>query len=274
MQTSTSNILDKKYSKLILQISPQEVSFCIVNTLNNNIETFGNYELKNAHSFAEAENKAINFIKKTQILQNGFDDVFVLHNNHLNTFVPRVLFDENSLGSYLQYNVKVFENDFITYDEISNYEMNNVYIPDVTINNALIDLYGNFNYKHSSTILVKKILDLCKNIDEPQVYVHFQDHNFQLIAIKNQKLLLYNTFEYVTKEDFIYYLLFTAEQLQLNPETFQLKLFGKISKENDLYQIAYKYVRNVHLFFEHNDLDKNISQENYLQHFILIHACE
>ena len=94
------------------------------------------------------------------------------------------------------------------------------------------------------------------------------------MAIANQKLLLYNTFEYQTKEDFIYYLLFTAEQLQLNPEIFQLKLFGKISKENELYQIAYKYIRNVSLFFEHNDLDKNISQENYLQHFILIHACE
>jgi hypothetical protein len=274
MHTSSTNILDKKYTKLVLQISLSEISFCIVDTLTDKIETFGDFPLDKSANFTEIENTILDFIKNTPLLQSGFDNVVVLYNNSLNTFVPQVLFDENYLGSYLQYNVKVFDNDFITYDEIANYEMNNVYIPYANINNALIDLYGNFNYKHSYSILVKKLLDLSKNIDETQVFVHCQKDNFQLVAIKNQKLLLFNSFEYKTKEDFIYYLLFTIEQLQLNPETLQLKVFGNITKESAIYQIAYKYIRNISLFFEHNDLDRKISQQNYLQHFILIHGCE
>jgi hypothetical protein len=274
MHTSSTNILDKKYTKLVLQISLSEISFCIVDTLTNKIETFGDFPLDKSANFTEIENTIFDFIKNTPLLQSGFDNVVVLYNNSLNTFVPQVLFDENYLGSYLQYNVKVFDNDFITYDEIANYEMNNVYIPYANINNALIDLYGNFNYKHSYSVLVKKLLDLSKNIDETQVFVHCQKDNFQLVAIKNQKLLLFNSFEYKTKEDFIYYLLFTIEQLQLNPETLQLKVFGNITKESAIYQIAYKYIRNISLFFEHNDLDRKISQQNYLQHFILIHGCE
>lgn len=274
MHTSSTNILDKKYTKLILQISLSEISFCIVDTLTDKIETFGDYPLDKLANFNEIENKILDFIKSTPILQSTFDNVVVLYNNSLNTFVPQVLFDEEYLGSYLQYNVKVFDNDFITYDEIANYEMNNVYIPYMNINNALIDIYGNFNYRHSFSILVKKLLDLSKNKEEPQVYVHCQKDNFQLVAVKNQKLVLFNSFEYKTKEDFIYHLLFAVEQLQLNPETLQLKIFGNVSKESDIYQIAYKYVRNVSLFFEHNDLELKISQQNYLQHFILIHGCE
>ena len=274
MHTSSTNILDKKYSRLILQISLSEISFCIVDTLTDKIETFGDYPLSQSTNLMEIENSIIDFIKNTPILQFDFDNVTVLYNNNLNTFVPQVLFDEDYLGSYLQYNVKVFENDFIAYDEITNYEMNNVYIPYANINNALIDIYGNFDYKHSFSILVKKLLDLNKNNDEPQVYIHCQNGNFQLIALKNQRLVLFNTFEYKTKEDFIYYLLFTVEQLQLNPETLQLKLLGNISKESEIYKIAYKYIRNVSLFFEHNDLERKISQQNYLQHFILIHGCE
>jgi hypothetical protein len=115
---------------------------------------------------------------------------------------------------------------------------------------------------------------LSKNNDGPQMFVHCQQDNFQLIAVKNQKLLLFNSFEFKTKEDFIYYLLFTAEQLQLNPESFQLKLFGNITKESEIYQIAYKYVRNVSLFIENINLEAAISQEDYLKNFILIHACE
>ena len=146
--------------------------------------------------------------------------------------------------------------------------------PYVNINNFLIDRFGSFNYKHSFTILVKKVLEFSKNIDETQLYVHIQTDNFQIIAAKNQKLLLFNTFDYKTEEDFIYYLLFVAEQLNLNPETVQLKFFGTVSKESNLYQIAYKYIRNVSLFFDYNNIDNKISQQEYLQNFIPIHACE
>lgn len=274
MVTSSPTILDKKYIRLILQISLSEISFCIINTLSNTFETIGNFSLAKSTNLTEIEEEIINFIKKTPILQSKFDSVLVLHNNNLTSFVPQVMFDEQYLASYLQYNIKVFETDFITYDEIANYEMNCAYIPYVNINNSLIDCYGSFNYKHSYSILVKKILDLSKNNDEPQVFVHIEKLYFQIIVVKNQKLLLFNTFEYKTKEDFIYYILFTLEQLQLNPETIPVKMLGNITKESEVYQMAYKYVRNVSLFFENNDLENKISQQDYLQNFILIHACE
>jgi len=41
--------------------------------------------------------------------------------------------------------------------------------------------------------------------------------------------------------------LFTAEQLKLNPEKFELVLLGKVQKSDDLYNIAYTYIRNVSL---------------------------
>jgi hypothetical protein len=48
----------------------------------------------------------------------------------------------------------------------------------------------------------------------------FQSRSFEIIVIQNQQLLLFNSFEYLTPEDFIYYVLFTAEQLNINPENF------------------------------------------------------
>lgn len=274
MLTSSPTILDKKYVKLVLQISLQEVSFSIVDTLTGKPITFGKYQLESGTNLNDIEHSIINFVKNTPLLQSSFDQVLVLHNNTLNTFVPKAFFDESHLANYLQYNVKVFESDFLTFDEIKNYEMNNVYIPYVNINNALLDVYGNFNYTHSFSILVKKLLDLSKNIDETQVFVHCQAINFQLVVIKNQKLILFNSFDYKAKEDFIYHLLFTVEQLQLNPETLVLKFLGDISKESPLYQIAYTYIRNVSLYFDHNNLEDNITQQDYLQHFILRYGCE
>ena len=71
--------------------------------------------------------------------------------------------------------------------------------------------------------------------------------------------------------DFIYYILFVAEQLQLNPEQFSLELLGDITEESALFLIAYKYIRNTKLmdvnFFLHPFLD---SEKRH--HFILLHS--
>jgi hypothetical protein len=274
MSTAAATILEKSYRNLVLQISLTHISFCIKDTLRNKIETPVLFPLNNNSNPSEIESSLSKILNETPALQNSFDHVLVLHNNNLLTFVPNVFFDEQYMSSYLQYNIKIFPSDFFTSDVVTNHEMNTVYVPYVNINNLLIDRFGNFDYKHAFTILVKKVLDSCKNIDEPQLYVHCQVDNFQIIAVKNQRLLLFNTFEYKNEDDFIYYILFTAEQLNMNPETFQLKLFGQIYIGNDLYNIAYKYIRNVTLFFDNNNLENAIPQRDYLENFILIHSCE
>ena len=274
MSSGNATILEKKYKNLVLQVSLTEASFCIKDTLNNKIETIRSFSFDKISNSTEIEESLQKIFNETPELNTTFDEITVLHNNNLLTFVPSVLFDEQYSGSYLQYNTKVFESDFFASDLVSTNDMVTVYIPYVNINNFLIDRFGSFNYKHSFTILVKKIVEFSKNIDEPQLYVHIQSANFQVIAVRNQKLLLFNTFDYKTEEDFIYYLLFVAEQLNLNPETIQVKLLGTISKESNLYKITYKYIRNVSLFFDYNNLENNISQQEYLQNFIPLHACE
>jgi len=105
------------------------------------------------------------------------------------------------------------------------------------------------------------------------MYAVISKTHFEIIVINSGQLLFYNTFEYTTKEDFIYYLLFTAEQLQLNPEEFKLTLIGNLTANSELYKIAYTYVRNVTLF----DVNKNYNLENGVQeeclsNFVLINS--
>ena len=103
------------------------------------------------------------------------------------------------------------------------------------------------------------------------MFVHVSDTHFEIVVIQNQKLELYNSFEYKTPEDFIYYILFTAEQLHLNPESFKLELLGKIDTESPLYTIAYKYVRNVAMM-DYSSVFNSLSEAQKREHFILINS--
>ena len=267
------SIIEKKYKKLALQVSLTGLSFCCFDTLNKKILSYNEVHFDTFHKATKIEELFADAFSDFPELKDTYDEIVVIHNNTLSTFVPTALFDENFLGSYLQYNTKVFETDFFAFDEINNYQMNTVYIPYVNINNFFIDQFGSFDYKHANSILVSKLLDASKNNDNKKMIVHFNPGHFEIIVIQNQKLLLFNSFEYKTPEDFIYYLLFAAEQLNMNPESFQLELLGAISEEDDFYKIAFKYIGNVS-FFNVTDLQKSnsFSTAQNQQHFILFNS--
>ena len=267
------SITEKKYKKLALQVSLTGLSFCCFDTLNKKILSHNEVHFDTFHKATKIEELFADAFSDFPELKDTYDEIVVIHNNTLSTFVPTALFDENYLGSYLQYNTKVFETDFFAYDTIANYEMNTVYIPYVNINNFFIDQFGSFDYKHANSILVTKILEASKNNDNKKMVVHFNTGHFEIIVVQNQQLLLFNSFEYATPEDFLYYILFTAEQLSLNPENFPLEIMGNINEESPYYQLAYQYIRNISLF-DASSLQRSNSFSEAInrQHFILFNS--
>ena len=83
---------------------------------------------------------------------------------------------------------------------------------------------------------------------EPTCYVHITDRQMEITVISQRKLVLYNIFDFGTKEDFIYYLLFTLEQLKFDTDIIKLKLFGRIEEGDYIYNICHEYVKNISIF--------------------------
>lgn len=265
----STNITDKTYKKLTIQVSLNGLSFCVFDTLSGKPIVLKKIHFNSFERSAKIEDLFAKVVLDNEELKDKYDETIVLHSNNLSTFVPKALFDEEFLGSYLQYNTKVFETDFFVFDAIEKYEMNNIYIPYVNMNNFFIDQFGSFDYKHSNSILVSKLLDLSKNKEERKMFVHVNESHFEIIVVQNQKLQLFNSFDYKTPEDFIYYILFTAEQLQLNPENFKLELLGSISEADEFYKIAYKYIRNT-ILFDVSDFKNQFTENENREHFTLL----
>lgn len=269
--SQNTSVIDKTYKKLTVQVSLNGLSFACFDSLTNTVFALQNIAIESFPINTPIENLFADAFKNYPELKANYDEIVIVHSNNLCTFVPTALFDEEYLGSYLQFNTKVFETDFFTFDALENYEMNNVYIPYVNMNNYFIDQFGSFEYKHANSILVHKLLDFSKNNEEQKLFVHVSESHFEIIVVQNQKLQFFNSFDYKTPEDFIYYILFTAEQLHLNPESFKLELLGTIAEGDSLFSIAYKYVRNISLY-DVTTLSNTFSQAENRQHFILLHS--
>jgi hypothetical protein len=234
--------MEKNFNKLIVQVSLQKFSFVVKDYLSHEVSFFASEAINTDKSLEEQLDHIFN---KYSILTEQYDEIIVLHDSSLNTFVPKAIFSEESMGSYLQYNTKVFATDFFAYDELELYDMNNVYLPFININNFLLDKLGTFTYQNINTELVSQVLNLSKETAETQVYTYIQKSHFEIVVAKAGKLLLFNSFDYNTVQDFIYYILFTFEQLQLDPERTPLYLLGCIEEEDELYKQAYTFVRHI-----------------------------
>ncbi|MDO9275197.1 MAG: DUF3822 family protein [Lutibacter sp.] len=247
------DFLNLEDNYLSIQLSLDGFSFCVYNIAQDKIGVFAIYEFENSTGSPFKQLACVKeLFSQEELLQLNYKTVFVTHFNNLVTQVPQPLFNKNSLPQYLQYTVKVLENDFIAYDELCNSEILNVYIPFVNINNFLLDTYETFVYKHSSTVLIENLLSQYKNLEGSFCFVNVTGKHFEMVVIKNKKLEFFNFFSFGTKEDFIYYILFTAEQLNLNPEEFELILMGDIERESELYAILYQYIRNIKFYVPNN----------------------
>lgn len=258
------------FQKLYLQVSLQQFSYCIKNQVNNQVVHFKTFGLD---PFKTIEQHLDLFFDKEEALQLGFNDVLVLHNNNLNTFVPTSLFDSTALGSYLQYNTKVFPTDYFDYDSLTQAQMENIYVPYVVFNNYFLDKFGSFDFQHIHTNLVQHFINKSVNNGIKDFFVHVAQNHFEIIIIQNKKLLFFNSCEYHTKEDFIYYILFVFEQLQLNTQEQLVQLVGIIDETSDLYQIVYRFIRKIQLIpLQTLAQTLSVTNEQLQQHYILLQA--
>ncbi len=239
--------------RLSIQISLNGFSFCIINCDTNFIEKIEVSSFKAKFSPEQTLQALTREFDNNPLLQSDFKKIEVIYDNDLYGFVPKALFDPSNQKEYLRYAIKTLATDFITHDSIKQYDLINVYVPYANINNYIFERFGSFEYYHATTLLVEQLLQKEKNNDKPTVFVYVNTTNFHLIAVQNGTLKICNTFVHETAEDFLYYLMFTAEQLQLNPEDFSLYVLGTIDTEHPYYKIAYKYIRNIQLLNDVNN---------------------
>ncbi|MEG9326316.1 DUF3822 family protein [Salinimicrobium catena] len=232
--------------KLSIQVSLNGLSFCALSSPEKKIIFFKEISFPRKLNPSGVLQQIEKLYYEEEFLKDGDFDVIVQYSNELYTLVPQKFFDEKNASDYLKFNTRILETDYVAHDLIEPPGIVNVYIPYTNINNFFFEKYGEFEYRHCITTLAENFIKESTSEDQKtKVFVNCYPRGYDIVVVKKGQLLLTNSFTCHTKEDFIYYLLFTAEQLELDPNEFELILVGKITANSDYYQIAYRYIRNI-----------------------------
>lgn len=269
VQTINNTTEDTTYI-LSIQVSLNGLSFCVA-TGREEITVVEHQDFGMLCTPGQVLDKIKQLLDQHPALDRDFSTIEVLYHNDLYTLVPKAVFNEDLLQEYLQYNVQLLETDFVAFDELTTQDMVTVYVPYTNINNFFFEYFGSFTYKHTTTVLLENILRQQKHSDSITLFANMHKRFFDLIIVNKGKLQLANTYRHDCKEDFLYYLMFAAEQLGLNPEEFSLAFIGDITEESEYIALAYQYIRNVRFGNRNTTAEINTHQAVLAhQHFALL----
>ncbi len=238
---------------LVVHLWNKGLQFAVYNKEKNKyigLEAFNFKDIDNVGLLPSFLGKILNH---RQSFAFPYESVYFLYENRFSTLIPQPLYNEENKNLYLGFNQPFQENSRIISDVLKNNEAVNVYyIPNMVVEKVK-DFWPNVRILHFSTALIETLsINFRNKSDRNTLFVNLRPDCFDIVHFKDNKLSYHNTFEFITKEDFIYFLLITIDQLGLNPEDASVILSGNIDKTDDRYKMVNQYIKN-YSFINRND---------------------
>lgn len=224
-----------------IRLNADGLSFSLLDKEKNTFLGIREYTFNKIDNPKGLSGKVKELVDTDSILSESFDSSSVSIDIGVNTLIPQAFQSDESDESLLNFIQPTLSTEDLGNDFIRSVEAHNLYpLPSFQLPPSFGDIQV-----HSSTVFIDAVLRNVPTDDKTRLFIEVGTNHFHLVGLSNRKLVYFNKFSFKTKEDFIYYILFTMEQLQMNPEKTPLVIFGEIDQRSPLFSIAYKYIRFV-----------------------------
>ena len=231
IKDSTFDSLQISNYHLSIELSEKSISYCIVdkNKYRCYLLFSQNYESQNL----------LKILNKDEFITREFLSKSISFVNFPNTLIPKELYNEKDKKNIFSVNHSL-TNEELVIDELKSKIINLYAIPN-TIFQTVKNVIPEAIIRSNSSILINNFLSL-NNLQET-MFLFLKDSYINIVVTKGDGLIFQNKFEYQTKEDLLFYVLFSIQQLNFSNEEINTVIYGNISKEE--YNILYQYIRNI-----------------------------
>ena len=263
--------LNSKYKDnyiLTIQHSLDGLSFVIFDTEEQKFLSLKHFHLYEKN--VPLEDLIAELQEKEQWNINEFKSVKIIIDNNLNTFVPKEYYQKEQENNYLSLLNIMGEATTTNADSLNN-DIYNIYPILSDIDNVL-KISDKIKLYHASSIKVDSLIkEFSERIQGTRAFVNVKNNSYELTIINDTKLIFHNYFNFNTKEDFLYFILFTFEQLKIDNETIPLYFMGLIEEKSVIVELCSRYIRNIRFFNRNNNYNyiNELDSIPYYYYYIL-----
>lgn len=229
--------------QLRLQVSEQELALAVYDPLSAAFPLIERYMIRKGYAGLRP-NEALGRILQTHALTRlPFQQVEAIAVSPHYTLVPEPLFDAAGAEHFLRLSYPANPGLSIHTHRLPGQELHVVYGWPTNLKQTVEAFFPGCHVEHYTAHLLRSLLQAAG--PHEQVAVHVQDFSLDILVIRNGRLLLLNTFSFQSPDDFLYYILLAYDRHGLNREEAPLRLLGEIEEGSAIYNLCYKYIRNV-----------------------------
>ena len=236
---------------LSFQVNFELFRICVIDGESNRCLFLEDYKLFDIYTTSDLLDQLDILFEDHVLIKAGFWKSITLGiKNTQFSLVPESLFERDYLKEYLILNTTL---DRETDEEYHFFKQKQTEAINVfATNNRLTDWFRKtyplkqIRVIHHTSSMIEGIL-LQKDLApaEKSVYIQVEQYFLTITVKQGKKLIFCNSFTFNTSEDFVYFILFVFDQLELNPEKCPVIVFGEITHDSESFSKLYKYIRNL-----------------------------
>ena len=227
--------------ELSVQVGPDDLSFCILDTLRNKFVLLRSYEPEENSRFDPYRLNEI--IKKDDFLTRPFRKTIVATPTSRSTLVPAPLYDDSRKEVFLAFNHISSDKERIL---ISNLKYPDVYIV-FSLPEGIADIL-NASFPAGTVMHPLKPLFQYINFNKRSagnyVHIHFEQDYFTIVIFDPNELTFCNTFYYKSISDIEYYVLYVLKRMNIGQNE-TVYLSGRTMKDQEVLRGMSDYLSNL-----------------------------
>jgi len=238
----TLDINSTENYELSLQVSPDGLSFCLLDSIRNKFVMI--------RSFGAEENKYFNTDKISELLRN--DDFLTKRYKKVNcvlpsskfTLVPTPLYDPGKKDEYFTFNHNLDDGNIVLTNKVVDPDAFLMFSASKPIFDLINSIYPGVHPYHHIKLLLDHTSAARKSVNGNYIHVHVERDFFNLIVFNNNILKFCNSFTYRNISDVLYYVLNVFRNLVIKQEE-TIYFSGLTEKYDDLSSSFSLYIRNI-----------------------------
>jgi hypothetical protein len=227
---------------LSIQVSPENLSYCLLDTLRNK------YIL--LRSFNSVDNKYFTGESLSEIISK--DDFLVKQYNRINivlassrfTLIPAPLYDPAKKEEYFSLNHTKDENNAILSNKLPEPDAFIVFAASKHIYEKSGLFFPSANLMHHIKPMLHHLSHTAKSYHGHYIHLHIENEFFNLFVFEGGLLKFGNSFNYRNVSDILYYVLNTYKSMNISNEE-PVNFSGTTEKYDDIYSGFAMYLRNI-----------------------------
>ncbi len=232
---------------LLMEVSPSQISYAIVDDINNQLQVLFSSSLINNDSQVSILDRLDTLFNTQAELQLPFRKVKISLQTSQFTFIPNELFDQSLTKEYAKFIQPRTQIDHpVQINDIKSVSIKNVIGLDPELQKILQTHFHQPHFFSQADPFIAGMNQMIVESECTSLGLNIQSASIEIAVFDSGELIFYNLFDCVHADEFNYFLLTTVKELNIDSAQTKILLAGTIEKNDAYYQRIQKYFHDIH----------------------------